>query len=116
MNYLNKIHTYLVGPCDQWYRALSSAGAVAGVGLLGNAGSGNTNGADGNNQIQLTGSKSVNQWNYKEVITSTFGWEELVCLKCVHSQQCTKTKNPLFGNKYCATWSDPVESCTDTQF
>ena len=94
------------------------AGALgaAAIGLAGNAGSGRANGADGAGQLDLTGSKSLNQWNYKETITTTFDWENLVCHKCTRTQQCTKTKNPLFGNKYCATWADPVETCSDTQF
>ena len=91
---------------------LVTAGASLGVGYSG----GSANGADGAGQLDLTGSKSVNQWNYKETITTTFDWENLVCHKCTRTQQCTKTGNPLFGNKYCKTWADPVETCSDTQF
>ena len=89
--------------------------AAVGAGVAGYAGGG-ANGADGAGQLDLTGSKSVNQWNYKETITTTFDWENLVCHKCTRTQQCTKTGNPLFGNKYCKTWADPVETCSDTQF
>ena len=101
---------------------LAGAGAVAGIGLLGNAGSKSANGADAGlsdgalGKNQLVGSKAINQWNYKETITSTFEWETLVCHKCTRTQQCSNTKNPIFGNKYCKTWSDPVENCVDTQF
>ena len=94
----------------------AGAGAVAGIGLLGNAGSGGANGADASAQLDLVGSKQLNQWNYKETITSTFEWDTLVCHKCTRTQQCTKTKSPWFGNKYCKTWADPVEICVDTQF
>lgn len=94
----------------------AGAAGVAAIGLAGNAGSKSANGADGGGQTQLTGSKQLNQWNYKETVTSTFNWETLQCQKCVRSQQCSKTKNPIFGNKYCKTWADPVESCSDTQF
>lgn len=89
---------------------------TAAIGLLGNAGSGGANGADSSLQRELIGLKSLNQWNYKETITATFEWDTLVCHKCVRSQQCSKTKNPLFGSKYCKSWADPVETCNDTQF
>ncbi len=96
---------------------IAAAGAgVATVGLAGNAGSGAANGADAQMQLELVGSESINQWNYKETITSTFDWETLNCHKCVRVQQCSVTKNPLFGNKYCKTWAEPVETCTDVQF
>ena len=65
---------------------------------------------------KLTGSKEVNQWNYKETITTTFDWENLVCHKCVRSTPCAETKNPVIGNKYCETWGEETEICTDTQF
>lgn len=94
----------------------SAAVATAGVGLLGNVGSGGANGDDASAQRELIGSKQLNQWNYKETITSTFEWDTLVCHKCTRTQQCSKTKNPLFGNKYCKTWADPIETCSDTQF
>lgn len=93
-----------------------SAVAVASVGLLGNVGSGKANGKDSKAQLDLTGSKQVNQWNYKETITTTFDWDNVICKKCTRTQKCSKTKNPVFGNKYCATWADAVETCNDTQF
>ena len=93
-----------------------AAVATAGIGLLGNVGSGKANGEDSMMGRELIGSKSLNQWNYKETITSTFEWETLKCNKCTRSQQCSKTKRPLFGSAYCKTWADPVESCAETQF
>ena len=97
--------------------AVAAAGvAVAGIGLLGNAGSGGANGEDSKMERELIASKSLNQWNYKETITSTFEWETLKCNRCTRSQQCSKTKKPLFGDAYCKTWADPKESCTETQF
>lgn len=65
---------------------------------------------------QLVGSKQLNQWNYKETITSTFEWDSLICHKCTKTQKCTKQKYPLFSGSYCGEWADPVETCTDTQF
>jgi len=79
----------------------------------------NTSAGNGNNtslQRELIGSKSLNQWNYKETITSTFEWDTLICHKCNRSQKCTSTKKPLFGSRYCKAWSDVTEKCTDTQF
>ena len=104
---------------------LTASATVAGVGLLaggvglaaaGLSGSDKANGADGGAQRELVGSKQLNQWNYKETITSTFEWETLKCTKCTRSQNCTNKKNPLFGSKYCKSWAEPVEKCTETQF
>ena len=93
------------------------ATAVAGIGLLGNAGSGSANGEQRDAITQaLTGSKEMNQWNYKETITTTFDWENLSCHKCTRATKCKTTKNPLFGNKYCKEWEEPTETCNDTQF
>lgn len=94
-----------------------AAGGVAGIGLSANAGSDSANGSDGGAVSRdLVGTKQVNQWNYKEVITATFEWDTLNCHKCTRVQQCSKTRRPWFGNKYCQTWEEPVETCTDTQF
>ena len=90
--------------------------AVAGIGLLGNAGSKGANGVDNDVVRDLIGSKQVNQWNYKETVTSTFEWETLNCHTCTRIQKCSKEKNPIFGDKYCKTWGDTSESCKDTQF
>ncbi len=99
---------------------MSAAGGIAGIGLLGNAGSGSANGDQRGfvheDNVPLVASKEMNQWNYKETITTTFDWENLVCHKCVRSTQCAETKNPLFGNKYCKTWAETTEECNDTQF
>ncbi len=94
----------------------AGAAVVAGIGMLGNAGSGKANGEDSKGVLDLVGSKQLNQWNYKETITTTFDWDKLICKKCTRTQKCSKTKNPLFGNKYCKTWADAVETCNDTQF
>lgn len=64
----------------------------------------------------LTGSGGVNQWNYKETITTTFDWENLICHKCVRSSHCAKTRDPLVGDKYCDEWGEETETCSDTQF
>lgn len=95
---------------------VAGAGVLtAGIGLAGNIGGG-ANGADGGGRGDLIGSKQLNQWNYKETITSTFDWETLNCHKCVRAQNCGKTGSPLFGSKYCKSWEEPKETCTDTQF
>ena len=64
----------------------------------------------------LSGSQKMQQWNYKETITTTFDWENLICHKCVRSTKCEVTRNPLIGDKYCETWGEETETCTDTQF
>ena len=97
--------------------AIGGSGLLtAGVGLLGNVGSGDANGLDSSTEREFVGSKTLNQWNYKETVTTTFDWETLNCHKCTKSQQCSKTRNPIFGNKYCKEWAEPVESCNDIQF
>lgn len=95
--------------------ALAAGTVIAGAtaGLSGNnAGSSSSGGPGG----ELTASHNLNQWNYKEVVTTTFEWEGMVCQKCIRSQQCTNKKNPVFGSKYCKTWGDEKETCSDTQF
>ncbi len=94
-----------------------ASAVVAGIGLSANAGSDSANGSDGGAVSRdLVGTKQVNQWNYKEVITATFEWDTLNCHKCTRVQQCSETRRPWIGNKYCQTWEEPVETCTDTQF
>ena len=64
----------------------------------------------------LMSSSNLNQWNYKQVVTTTFSCDNLMCNKCVKSQKCSNTKNPLFGSKYCKDWGSETEVCTPTQF
>jgi len=93
------------------------AAGIAGAGLTISSGSGNANGGAGSAvSRELVGTQQVNQWNYKEVITATFEWDTLNCHKCTRVSNCSKTRRPWIGNKYCQTWEDPVETCTDTQF
>ncbi len=73
-------------------------------------------GDDAESQLQMMGSYQLNQWNYKETNTSTYKWDTLICQRCTRSQQCTSTKKPLFGSRYCKAWGDPVEKCNDIQF
>ena len=97
--------------------AVAAAGVgVAAIGLAGNAGGGGGSGDATGIQRDLIGSKQLNQWNYKETITSTFEWETLKCEKCVRSQNCSKTKRPLFGSAYCKTWGAEKNTCSTTQF
>ena len=60
----------------------------------------------------LIGSKSVNDWNYKETVTSTFNWETMVCHRCTRVQNC---EDPKTVRKICKSWQDPVETCVDIQ-
>lgn len=72
--------------------------------------------ADQISKLQMVGSKQYSSLREKQMITSTFNWETLNCHKCIRSQRCTNVKNPLFGSKYCKSWSAEKEECTDTQF
>ena len=95
-------------------------GPVALVGVLTNVGQDSANGSSAGfikkDDAPLVASKETGTWNYKETITTTFDWENLICHKCVRSTQCDTTRNPIFGNKYCETWGEETETCTDTQF
>ena len=70
-----------------------------------------TNTATGTS-MELVGSQSSEQWNYKETVTSTFNKETLVCHRCVRAQNCEEKGY----KKNCKVWGDPVETCTDIQF
>ena len=66
---------------------------------------------------KLTGSKSTENPQYKETVTTTFMWETLVCKKCIRSQGCAKFKRKVLDkNSYCKEWEDVKESCEDVQF
>ena len=62
--------------------------------------------------LELVGSKTTEQWNYKEIVTSTFNKETLVCHRCIRTQNCEKKGS----GANCRVWGDPVETCTDIQF
>ena len=103
------------GSVAAWAPAIYK-GTFAIAGVVGLATSGKANGEDSKMERELIGSKSLNQWNYKETITSTFEWETLKCEKCVRSQNCAKTKRPLFGKPRCKDWGEEKNECTTTQF
>ena len=90
--------------------------ATVGAGIAGSSGDVQGGGAEASSQLQMMGSYQLNQWNYKETNTSTYKWDTLICQRCTRSQQCTSTKKPLFGSRYCKAWGDPVEKCNDIQF
>ena len=92
--------------------AAGAAGVLGATSLAINKGKSSTD----NKELDLVGSKQLNQWNFKQTITSTFEWETLKCEKCTRSQHCTKTKRPLFGDAWCKTWGNEVNSCEDIQF
>lgn len=92
-------------------RLAMSAAGIAAVSSENNATSTITPSA-----ADLTASQSLSQWNYKQVVTTTFNWETLVCTRSIRSQGCKKTKNPLFKAKYCKEWNDESTSSKDFQF
>ena len=65
---------------------------------------------------QLTGYYEMNQWNYKEKISTKFNWDDIECEKCIEAQYCTKPSVPVFGNTKCKRWGDPETKCTTTKF
>ena len=65
------------------------------------------------NESSYTASAQINNWNYKETVTTTFSEETLICRKCTRSQNC---KDPKGGRKFCKEWAEMVEKCVDTQF
>jgi len=64
----------------------------------------------------LVGSNTLNQWNFKQVVTTTFNWETSACTKVTKSQFCSVTKNPWFKDKYCKIWGPEVSKSEDIQF
>ena len=101
--------------------SIAATSAIAGTAIaglaLGSASEGKIKqGSDAESQLQMMGSYQLNQWNYKETNTSTYKWDTLICQRCTRSQQCTSTKKPVFGSRYCKAWGDPVEKCNDIQF
>ncbi len=55
----------------------------------------------------------VDDWNYRETVTSTFSEETLVCHRCTRTQNCL---DPKGGRKMCKEWAEAVETCVDIQF
>jgi len=64
----------------------------------------------------LSGHHEMNQWNWKQVIDTTFEWETLKCHKCVKSTKCINQSYPWFGKPKCKQWAESTTECTDTQF
>ena len=60
---------------------------------------------------KLVGSQTVNRYNYKETVTATFAWENLVCTKCVRKQACASNRR-----KFCKRWGKVEEKCEEIQF
>lgn len=96
--------------------AAALGAVVGGVTQLGvNAGD-SWNESHNSMQLQLEGHHELNQWNWKQVIDTTFDWNTLNCQKCVRSTKCIKQSYPLFGMPKCKQWAESTETCTDTQF
>ena len=101
--------------------AVAVGGAVGSAALVGGvagaaAADYNTVSANKIEELVLSGHFENNQWNYRETIDTNFDYENLICHKCVKAQNCSKTRSPFFGDMYCESWSDTVETCNDIQF
>ena len=95
------------------------AGVVAaGVTAAATAASGPSNSNEQNVTMEreLSGFYEMNQWNYRDTVSTTFNWETLNCHKCNKTQRCVAILDPVFGNKSCKKWNNPEETCTDIQF
>ena len=98
---------------------IGSVGAVATIATVGAGISDAINNKDTYDMSQVheyNGQRSVEYWNYKEDITTVFNPTDLTCEKCVVASHCSKTKAPMFGDRYCETWGEPIRECTTTQF
>ncbi|MCL2749187.1 MAG: hypothetical protein FWE50_03900, partial [Alphaproteobacteria bacterium] len=95
---------------------LSLAGTAAGIAALTGAKGGGNGAAAQPSAADLTASQSLNQWNFKQTITTTFEWETLKCTRAIRSQTCKKTRNPLFGDKYCQEWNNETTASKEFQF
>ncbi len=60
---------------------------------------------------ELSAVHNLDQWNYRERITTTFNWENLTCEKCTVSTPCEKT-----NQDNCRKWGTPTEKCNTIQF
>jgi hypothetical protein len=64
-------------------------------------------------------SKDSDSPYYRETVITTFSPTTMICKKCTRTQNCTKQKgykNAVDDTRYCRTWSDPQEKCTETQY
>jgi len=97
---------------------LGGLGAASIAGSLGRSDGGSTSSSIDANAPggPLTASANMEQWNFKQNVQVSFNWENLICTRCTTSQRCSRTKNPMFGSKYCQRWNDPSETCNDRQF
>ncbi|MCM1294701.1 MAG: hypothetical protein NC311_04015 [Muribaculaceae bacterium] len=94
---------------------VGAATAIAGITAQATANNKRTD-STSNMQRELSGHHELNQWNWKQVIDTTFEWETLNCHKCVKSTKCIKQSYPLFGVPKCKQWTESTTECTDTQF
>ena len=96
--------------------ATATAAAAAGGMVVGWAASDkNRGGTDGASQ-PMSGRHEMDQWNHKEVITTDFEWDTLVCHKCTRSTLCEETATPFFGGLFCKKWGETTEVCQDIEF
>ena len=96
--------------------ATATAAAAAGGMVVGWAASDkNRGGTDGVSQ-PMSGRHEMDQWNHKEVITTDFEWDTLVCHKCTRSTLCEETATPFFGGLFCKKWGETTEVCQDIEF
>ena len=79
-----------------------AAGAMAGAIASSIGGSGPKNYESGHAQL--------NQWNYKETVTTTFNPTDMVCHKVRVFQNCEDRNDK---KQYCKRWSDPKEVAED---
>ena len=94
----------------------AAAAATALVGTIVQLSTGGSNGANELGMRELSGRYEMNQWNYREIVTTTFDWDDVSCHKCVEAQHCVSIRDPAFGKKSCKAWGDKETTCTDTQF
>ncbi len=100
----------------------TAAGVGIGAGAVGLAVSGGMNGYNSNPGVRdvrertLSGEAKVEQWNFKEYVTTKYNWETLECHRCIKRTQCADTKTPAFGEPYCKKWADATETCDDIKF
>ena len=94
----------------------TAAGLTGVVGTIVQSSLGGSNGANELGMRELSGRYEMNQWNYREIVTTTFDWDDVSCHKCVEAQHCVSIRDPWFGKKSCKLWGDKETTCTDTQF
>ncbi len=66
--------------------------------------------------LNTSGEYELNQWNFKQKVTTEFNNQTLICERCSVTTTCEDTKIPMFGKPSCKKWGEEKTNCTEFQF